>query len=152
MQIIIREARREDTKAIHGLITELAVYEKEPEAVKVSVEELEEDGFGPEPAYRCIVAEREGEVVGFALYFIHYSTWKGKTVYLEDFLVKAELRGMGIGSMLFERIIDIAKSMKVRLLLWQVLEWNEPAIRFYEKYNSVFDGEWLNGKIYFREN
>jgi len=147
--IIIRESKLKDVKAIHGLIVELSIYEKAPNEVKVTVEELALDGFGPDPAYKCIVAEKDNEVIGFALYYMRYSTWKGRCVYLEDFLVKSELRGQGIGDLLFKEMLAICKKLKVRLMTWQVLDWNEPAIRFYNKYNSVFDGEWLNGKIYF---
>ena len=147
--IIIRESKLKDVKAIHGLIVELSIYEKAPNEVKVTVEELALDGFGPDPAYKCIVAEKDNEVIGFALYYMRYSTWKGRCVYLEDFLVKSELRGQGIGDLLFKEMLAICKKLKVRLMAWQVLDWNEPAIRFYNKYNSVFDGEWLNGKIYF---
>ena len=148
-KVIIREARLKDVKSIHGLIVELSIYEKAQNEVIVTVEELAIDGFGPDPAYKCIVAEKDNEVVGFALYYMRYSTWKGRCVYLEDFLVKNEMRGQGIGDLLFKEMLSICKKLKVRLITWQVLDWNEPAIRFYNKYNSVFDGEWLNGKIYF---
>jgi len=147
----IREARPEDVKAIHGLIVDLAIYEKAPNEVEVTVAELTDDGFGPNPAYRCIVAEKGQEVVGFALYYIRYSTWKGRCVYLEDFLVKDKLRGQGIGDLIFKEMLAICKKLNVRLMTWQVLDWNETAIRFYDKYNSIYDGEWLNGKIYFNQ-
>lgn len=148
-KVMIREANRSDAKAIHELIVELATYEKAPNEVKVTVEELAEDGFGSDPAYKCIVAERKGIVVGFALYYMRYSTWKGRCVYLEDFLIKKELRGQGIGDLLFKEILAITKKLNVRLITWQVLDWNEPAIKFYNKYDAVYDSEWLNGKIYF---
>lgn len=148
-QVIIREAKKSDAKAIHELIVELAIFEKEPDAVKVTVEELAEDGFGPNPAYKCIVAESNGDVVGFALYYMRYSTWKGRCVYLEDFLVKNEMRSQGIGDLLFKEILAISEKLNVRLITWQVLDWNESAIKFYDKYNSVYDSEWLNGKIFF---
>jgi len=150
--ITIRKAQAKDVQAIHAMIKALALYEKAPDEVEVTVKELEKDGFGPSPAYRCIVAEKDDEVVGFALYFIRYSTWKGRCVYLEDFLVNEEFRGLGIGGLLFDEMISIAKQLKVRLMTWQVLDWNEPAIGFYKKYNAEFDGEWLNGKIYFNRN
>ena len=150
--ITIRKAQAKDVQAIHAMIKALALYEKAPDEVEVTVKELEKDGFGPSPAYRCIVAEKDDEVVGFALYFIRYSTWKGRCVYLEDFLVNEGFRGLGIGGLLFDEMISIAKQLKVRLMTWQVLDWNEPAIGFYKKYNAEFDGEWLNGKIYFNRN
>jgi GNAT superfamily N-acetyltransferase len=149
--VIIRDAKKSDSKAIHALIVDLAVYENAPNEVKVTVEELTEDGFGPTPAYQCIVAEKDNEVVGFSLYYMRYSTWKGRCVYLEDFLVKKEMRGQGIGDLLFKEMLDISKKLNVRLITWQVLDWNEPAIRFYNKYNTIFDGEWLNGKIVINE-
>ena len=148
-KVIIREANRNDAKAIHELIVELATFEKAPNEVKVTVEELAEDGFGPDPAYKCIVAESDGNVVGFALYYMRYSTWKGRCVYLEDFLIKKEMRSQGIGDLLFKKILAISENLNVRLITWQVLDWNESAIRFYDKYNAVYDGEWLNGKILF---
>ena len=148
-KVIIREANRSDAKAIHELIVDLATFEKAPNEVKVTIEELAEDGFGPDPAYKSIVAEYNGNVVGFALYYMRYSTWKGRCVYLEDFLVKKEMRGQGIGDLLFKEILVISKKLNVRLITWQVLDWNESAIKFYEKYNAVYDSEWLNGKINF---
>ena len=150
-KVIIREANRNDAKAIHELIVELAVFENAPNEVKVTVEDLEEDGFGPDPAFKCIVAESNGDVVGFALYYMRYSTWKGRCVYLEDFLVKKEMRSQGIGDLIFKEILAISEKLNVRLITWQVLDWNESAIKFYDKYNSVFDSEWLNGKIYFNK-
>lgn len=150
-KVIIREANRNDAKAIHELIVELAVFENAPNEVKVTVEDLEEDGFGPDPAFKCIVAESNGDVVGFALYYMRYSTWKGRCVYLEDFLVKKEMRSQGIGDLIFKEILAISEKSNVRLITWQVLDWNESAIKFYDKYNSVFDSEWLNGKIYFNK-
>ena len=149
--VIIREAKRNDAKAIHELIVELATFENAPNHVSVTIEELAEDGFGSDPAYKCIVAESNGLVVGFALYYMRYSTWKGRCVYLEDFLVKKEMRSLGIGDLIFKEILSISEKLNVRLITWQVLDWNESAIRFYDKYNSVFDSEWLNGKIYFNK-
>lgn len=143
----IREATKEDAGSILDLIHALAVFEKEAKAVKVTKEELEEDGFGPEPAYKCIVAELKGKVIGFALYYMRYSTWNGKTVYLEDFLVDEKYRSKGVGKMLFEEMINIAKKRKVRQMSWQVLDWNEGAIRFYKKYNAELSDGWLNVRL-----
>ena len=147
--LIIRNAKREDVKSIYTLINALAKFEKEEHAVQITVEELAEDGFGENPSYSCIVAELEGSVVGFALYFIRYSTWQGKTVYLEDFLVDENYRSKGIGKLLFEEMISIAQNLNVRQMSWQVLDWNEGAIRFYKKYEAEFADEWLNVRLLF---
>jgi GNAT superfamily N-acetyltransferase len=147
--IRIREARKEDVNRIYFLIKALAIFERDENAVKITPEELLEDGFGSDPSYKCIVAEYQNEVIGFALYYIRYSTWKGKTVYLEDFLVDEKWRNKGVGNLLFEEMIAISKRMKVRQMSWQVLDWNEGAIRFYKKYDAdIIDG-WLNGRILF---
>lgn len=147
--LTIREAKKEDVGRVHHLIKELAIFEKEEDAVNISVQELLEDGFGESSYYSCIVAEFEGEVVGFALYYMRYSTWNGKTVFLEDFLVDKEFRNRGIGELLFEEMLSISKKLKVRQMSWQVLDWNEGAIRFYKRYNSEFQKEWLNGRVLF---
>lgn len=148
-KIAVREARKEDVVRIYSLIKQLAIFEGEENAVKISIEELMEDGFGDHPFYKCIVAEHENEVIAFALYYIRYSTWKGKSVYLEDFLVDEKFRSKGVGKVLFEEIIRISKEMGVRQLNWQVLDWNEGAIRFYERYKANFSDEWINCYILF---
>ena len=146
--MIIRPAVLSDVPAIHGLIVELAVYEREPDAVINTVSSLEVDLFVHK---RCFaeVSELEGEVVGFALYFFGYSTWKGRTLYLEDIYVKESHRKHGIGQALFSTVVDIAKREGVRRMDWQVLEWNTPAIAFYEKNKALLDGEWINGRLFF---
>lgn len=149
--LLVRKARSEDVVEIHRLIKELAIFEKEPEAVKISVEELRDDGFGNKPSYSCIVADYNGSIVGFALYYIRYSTWNGKTVYLEDFLVDQNYRSKGIGEQLFEEMINISKKLNVRQMTWQVLDWNEGAIRFYERYNAEIEEQWLNARILFEK-
>lgn len=146
-EINIRKATAQDMPAIHSLIVELAIYEKEPDAVEVTVEQLTEDGFGKKPVFEAIVAEGDGEVVGFALYYTSYSTWKGRCLYLEDFLVSEAFRGKGIGALLFERLIAIAKETGANRMDWQVLDWNEPALNFYRKYNALLDPEWTNGRF-----
>jgi GNAT superfamily N-acetyltransferase len=113
------------------------------------LQHFEESGFGAAPVWWGFVAETEEKVVGFALYYIRYSTWKGQCLYLEDFLVTNEYRGKGIGSLLFERVIKEAKEKGFRRMVWQVLEWNEPALNFYRKYQATLDGEWINGIIDF---
>lgn len=148
MEILIRRAIKEDCPRLLELIKELAVYEKAPDDVTVTLEHFTESGFGKNPVWWTFVAEENGEVVGFALYYIRYSTWKGQAMYLEDILVTKEMRGKGIGKLLMDRLIEEAKEKKFNRIIWQVLEWNESAINFYKKYNAEFDGEWLNCQIY----
>lgn len=156
--IKIRKAVREDCAAIMKLVHELAVYEKAPEAVTVSMEHFVESGFGKKPVWEAFVAEapsplREegwGGVIGFALYYIRYSTWKGQRMYLEDLLVTDAMRGKGVGKLLFDTLIEECKTKKYSGLVWQVLDWNEPAINFYKKFEGVkFDGEWVNCSMEF---
>lgn len=130
------------------LIHELAVYEKAPQEVTVSMEHFTESGFGEKPVWWAIVAEENGKILGMALYYIRYSTWKGQAMYLEDIIVTEKARGRGIGKMLFDNLIREAKEKKFNRIIWQVLEWNEPAIRFYRKYNADFDAEWVNCSVY----
>lgn len=144
MNITIRRAVREDCKRIIELVKELAVYERAPDEVTVTLEHFEESGFGEEPVWWAFVADVDGQVEGFALYYIRFSTWKGQRMYLEDFLVTEKLRGHGIGKRLFDQLIVEAKEKKFNGIVWQVLEWNEPAINFYKKYNAAFDAEWVN--------
>ena len=146
-QTIIRRAVREDCARILELVKELAVYEKAPDEVTVTLEHFEESGFGPNPVWWAFVAEQNGRVEGFALYYIRFSTWKGQRMYLEDFLVTEKLRGQGMGKKLFDRLIIEAKEKGFNGIVWQVLEWNEPAINFYKKYKASFDAEWVNCAI-----
>jgi GNAT superfamily N-acetyltransferase len=143
----IRMARQEDMTAVHALIKELAVYEKAEQEVVTTVESMIEDGFGPQPLFECLVAEMEEKIVGIALYYWRYSTWKGRCLYLEDFVVREEQRGHGIGKALFEQLYSIAEQHGAALITWQVLDWNEPAIRFYKRLGAELDPEWLNGKL-----
>ncbi|NLV27875.1 MAG: GNAT family N-acetyltransferase [Methanomicrobiales archaeon] len=147
MNCIIRPATRSDCSKILELIKELAEYEKALDQVEVSFEHFEESGFGPSPVWWAVVAETDGTVVGFALYYIRYSTWKGQRLYLEDIVVTKRYRGMGIGKQLFDAVISDAKSKNLNGVIWQVLEWNEPAIRFYEKYSPSFNQEWITCTI-----
>ena len=142
---IIRRAVREDCPRLMELIRELALYERAPDEVTVSLQHFEESGFGEYPVWWAFVAEIDGVVVAFALYYIRYSTWKGQRMYLEDILVTKDMRGKGLGSLLFERLLEEAREKELNGVVWQVLEWNEPAFRFYEKYHATFDAEWVNG-------
>lgn len=148
MSIIIREAVKEDCHRMMELIYELAVYEKEPDAITVSFDHFVESGFGDKPVWWSYVAEVDNKVEGFALWYIRYSTWKGQRLYLEDFLVSEKIRGKGIGKLLFDRLIEECKEKNYSGMAWQVLDWNEPAINFYKKYPTVkFDTGWINCRI-----
>jgi len=148
MQIDIRKAVKEDCPRLLELITELAVYEKAPNDVTVTMDHFIESGFGNHPVWWAFVAEVNGRVEGFALYYIRYSTWKGQAMYLEDIIVTESMRGKQLGKLLFDRLIEEAKEKKWTRIIWQVLDWNEPAIRFYKKYNASFDNEWVNCSLY----
>lgn len=149
MEILIRRAVKQDCIRLLELIQELANYEKAPHEVTVTLAHFEESGFGENPVWWAFVAEVQGVVVGMALYYVRYSTWKGKRMYLEDILVTESMRGKKIGSLLFDALIQEAKEKKFKGMNWQVLDWNEPAINFYKKYNASFDPEWVNCSINF---
>lgn len=149
MDILIRKATRKDCARMMELIQELAVYEKAPDEVTVSLSHFEESGFGANPVWWAFVAEVQGVVIGMALYYVRYSTWKGQRMYLEDILVTEDMRGQKIGSLLFDALIKEAKEKGFNGMNWQVLDWNEPAINFYKKYNANFDPEWVNCSIVF---
>ncbi len=144
--MMIRLAKREDLPAIHALVRDLAIYEKAEKEFVASLEDYYRDfdcGI-----FDTLVAEVQGEIVGMALYYMAYSTWKGRMLYLEDFVVKASMRGRGIGEKLFRAFLAEAEKKGCRLVKWQVLDWNEPAIRFYKKFGALIEEEWLNGKIF----
>jgi len=147
MELKIRKGYKEDLPAVLGLIRELAAYERAPDEVVVTIEDLEEDGFGERPIFRFFVAEADGIIVGMALYYIKYSSWKGKCVFLEDIIVTNEYRRFKIGQSLFKEVVKAAKALHARRVEWQVLDWNEPAIRFYEKYDTQFMKEWLSCRL-----
>lgn len=149
--IAIRKGLPTDLPRVLELIKELANYEKAPLEVENTVEEMIQDGFSENPIYFLLVAEENSTIVGIAIYYIKYSTWKGKCVFLEDIIVTESQRGKGTGAKLFEEVIQIAKEMKVRRMEWQVLEWNEPALNFYRKYKANLDLEWINGKLTFEQ-
>jgi GNAT superfamily N-acetyltransferase len=151
MELKIRRAVKEDCPRLLELVKELALYEKAPEQVTVTLEHFEESGFGGKPVWWAFVAtvpdpgSSTGERIdGFALYYIRYSTWKGQAMYLEDILITESQRGKGIGYILFQQLIEEAKEKGFNRIIWQVLEWNEPAINFYKKVNASFDAEWIN--------
>lgn len=149
MKVSIRRAKKEDCPRMLELIQELALYEKAPDEVTVDPVHFEESGFGTNPVWWAFVAEVDGCVEGFALYYIRYSTWKGQRLYLEDLIVTEKLRGNGIGKLLFDQLIEEGKEKKFHGMVWQVLDWNESAINFYKKYNASFDAGWLNASITF---
>jgi len=147
LQIVIRAAVREDCPRMLELVHELAVYEKAPDDVTVTLPHFEESGFGEKPVWWALVACAGQEVVGFALYYIRYSTWKGQRMYLEDLLITEQWRGKGIGALLMDALKAEAIKKQLQGISWQVLNWNEPAIRFYKKYETRFDDEWINCRI-----
>lgn len=149
-QPIIRPATAADIPAIHALVYELAVFEKEPEAVFTTPEEYLEDFNNG--LFESHVAELDGQVVGMTLFFMMYSSWKGKMLYLDDFVVHEAHRGLGVGQMLFDSFVEEARKRGCRLVKWQVLDWNEPAIKFYEKNGSIIEKNWWNVKQFLFEH
>ncbi len=142
MHFSTREATISDVPEILNLIRELAVFEKSPHAVVVTEKELEESGFGFQPAFKCFVAEQGGEILGMALIYFRFSTWVGRTIHLEDLIVKKAYRGLGIGSALYALVMDYAAKKKVRRVEWVVLDWNQNAINFYEKTGALVLKDW----------
>ncbi len=142
--IILRPAQDADIPAIHALVYELAVFEKEPDAVFTTPEEYLEDFRNG--LFECRVAELEGKVVGMTLFFMSYSSWKGKMLYLDDFVVNEQYRGLGVGQKLYDDFIAEGQRRGCRLVKWQVLDWNEPAVKFYEKNEAIIEKNWWNVK------
>ena len=143
LKMIIRKGIREDMPRVLELIQELAVFEKQPDAVEITVSDLERDGFGSHPLFEILIAEINGEIPGMALFYNRYSTWKGKTIHLEDLIVSEKWRGTGIGMKLYQAVMEEAKKQNVRRVEWNVLDWNTPAITFYEKTGAVVFKDWL---------
>jgi GNAT superfamily N-acetyltransferase len=145
--IAIRRATEEDLPEALNLIRELAAYERAPDEVTLTVDDLRRDGFGEHPVFEILVAEEQGQIVGMTFSFLSYSTWKGLCLYLEDIIVKVNHRRRGIGTRLFEAVIRRAAELNARRVMWQVLNWNMPAIVFYRRYSATFDSTWVNGKL-----
>ncbi|MGV3762171.1 N-acetyltransferase family protein [Parapedobacter sp.] len=143
----IRKATASDCQQLLELVKELAEYERAPDEVTVSLEEFIDAGFGDSPIWEAFVAEVEGRIVGMSLFYIRYSTWKGRRLYLEDIVVTESMRGKGLGKLLFDETWKLCQTRHYSGMVWQVLEWNEPAIQFYKKYGATFDGEWVNVSI-----
>ncbi len=143
----IREAQKQDCKRLLELVQELADFERAPDEVTITYEEFVTAGFGAKPVWKAFVAEQDGKIEGFALYYIRFSTWKGLRLYLEDFYVTPNARGKGLGTLLFETIIKEAQLKGFNGISWQVLDWNEPAIKFYSKYQSAIESGWLNASL-----
>lgn len=147
MDINLRVAEKEDCLRLLELVNELALYERAPDEVTVTLREFEDAGFGKKPVWKAFVAEVDGLIVGFALYYIRYSTWKGCRMYLEDLIVTEALRGKGVGKLLFDRLIVEANELGLNGMTWQVLDWNEPALNFYKKYEASVEAGWLNASL-----
>ena len=146
-RVKIRKGGKKDLPTIFNLIKELAQYENSLDKILITIKDLEKDGFGKNPLYWILVAEIDGEIIGMAFYYIRYSTWTGKILYLEDFIVKEAFRRMGVGSLLFEECIRMSRKIKANGMVWQVLNWNKSAINFYKKYNAEIKNDWSNGKL-----
>lgn len=149
--MLIRKGERRDLRKILDLIRELAVYERQPNAVIIDEEILSKEGFGKNPLFEFFVAELDHEIVGMALFYYRFSTWKGRTLHLEDLIVHKKYRQKGIGTQLFNTILKVAKQKNVGRMEWEALEWNTPALNFYKKYNTHLDEEWVLCKMA-REN
>lgn len=143
----LRIAEQRDCPRLLELIQELADYEKAPDEVTVTLDEFVEAGFGTKGVWKAFVVEIDEIIVGFALYYTRYSTWKGCRLYLEDFIVTEEYRGRGIGKLLFERVMQEAKEKNFNGMVWQVLDWNQPALNFYNKYSAHVEAGWLNASF-----
>lgn len=142
MEFQVRKATKNDMPSVLKLINELAVYEREPDAVEVTVADLERDGFGDQALFNCFVAEAEDKIVGMALFYNRYSTWKGKTIHLEDLIVNEDYRGKGIGMQLYKKVMQFALEENIKRVEWVVLDWNTPAVNFYKNTGASVFSEW----------
>ncbi|MDI1354549.1 MAG: GNAT family N-acetyltransferase [bacterium] len=151
MSVNIRIGKKEDLAATLALVRELAVFERAPREVEVSIEEMMDWGFGENKLFDFFVLEKDNAIVAMALYYYKYSTWKGKCLFLEDIIVTEKERGKGFGKLLFNEVVSVAKKEKVRRMEWQVLEWNASALQFYKRYKALEDDEWINCKLTFEQ-
>lgn len=151
MSIVIRKGKEQDLPMVLELVKELADFEKAPDEVEVTVNEMRNWGFGEKPLFEFFVLKKNGNIVAMALYYYKYSTWKGKCLFLEDIIVTKSERNNGYGQLLFKEVMQVAKAEKVKRMEWQVLDWNTAAIEFYKKYNSLFDAEWINCKLNYHQ-
>lgn len=147
MKIKIRNGKKGDLQSVLNLIKELAEYENAIDEVTITLKELEKDGFGDLQYYKFLVAEIDEKIIGLSFYWFRYSTWKGRFLFLEDFIIKEKYRRSGVGSKLFEATIKICQELNMNGMCWQVLDWNKNAIEFYNKYNAEISSSWLNGKL-----
>jgi len=142
MDITIRKAKKEDMSRVHELIMELAIYEKLPQEVEINLSDLVNDGFGEKPLFHCFVAEVNSTVEGMAIIYNRYSTWKGKTIHLEDLIITKNMRNKGIGALLLDKVILFGKEMSVKRISWEVIDWNKKAIKFYERKGAKLIDDW----------
>ena len=142
MDITIRKAKKEDMRRVHELIMELAIYEKLPQEVEINLSDLVNDGFGEKPLFHCFVAEINSTVEGMAIIYNRYSTWKGKTIHLEDLIITKNMRNKGIGALLLDKVILFGKEMSVKRISWEVIDWNKKAIKFYERKGAKLIDDW----------
>tara|TARA_B100001989_G_scaffold107226_1_gene75186 strand:+ start:923 stop:1408 length:486 start_codon:yes stop_codon:yes gene_type:complete len=148
MNALIRKAEKKDSLAILNLIKELALFEKEPESVKLKLSDIENDGFGTKPLFECIVAEINKRIIGMAIYYPRYSTWNGPTIHLEDLVVSEQYKGKGIGTQLYSNFIKMAFNSGVKRVEWNVLDWNSPAINFYKKSGAKVLDDWRSVQMH----
>lgn len=148
MNALIRKAEKKDSLAILNLIKELALFEKEPESVKLKLSDIENDGFGTKPLFECIVAEINERIIGMAIYYPRYSTWNGPTIHLEDLIVSEQYKGKGIGTQLYSNFIKMAFNSGVKRVEWNVLDWNSPAINFYKKSGAKVLDDWRSVQMH----
>lgn len=142
MDFTIRRGKREDVQSVHNLITELAIFEKEPNAVEITVNDLLQDGFGANPKFKLFVAEQENSIIGIALFYERYSTWKGKTIHLEDLIVTKSKQKIGAGKALYTAVLQYAFDHNFNRVAWEVLDWNTNAIEFYKSTGATYLSDW----------